>query len=450
MESDDDTIFALSTAPGRAALAVIRISGPGVTKVGDALNFRMPPPRVAALRKLRDRDRVLDQALVLFFESPGSYTGEDVLELHIHGGRAVYDSVISLLGEQERWRFALPGEFSRRAVLNGRLDLTRAEAVNDLVNAETDAQRELALGQLEGGLGRQFDAWAQSLLAVRAHLEAYIDFPDEEIPEATVEALIIELRLIGGSMADFLEDDRRGERLRSGMRIAVVGPPNVGKSSFVNWLAERDLAIVSEEPGTTRDLLEAHLDLGGFPVIVADTAGLRSRGEAVEIEGMRRARAWARDADWRILMVDASTLGEVDVDGFGLVRGDVVMANKIDLLSHKEVGVVAGQVGEFECLGVSVAEGGGLKESLARITAEAKNCMGLSGGPVISRARHRTALARCIQSVERALDGFESQMELEIVAEDLRLGSDDLGRVTGRVDVEDLLDLVFRDFCIGK
>jgi tRNA modification GTPase len=448
MGSDDETIFALSTAPGRAAVAVIRISGPGVSKAGAALSFRMPAPRVAALRRLRDGDRVLDQALTLFFEGPGSYTGEDILELHIHGGRAVYDSVMSVLGKQEGWRLALPGEFSRRAVLNGRLDLTKAEAVNDLVNAETEAQRELALGQLGGGLGRQFDAWAQRLLGVRAHLEAYIDFPDEEIPASTVEALIVELRDIGGSMTSFLEDDRRGERLRSGMRVAVVGPPNAGKSTFVNWLVERDIAIVSEEPGTTRDILEAHLDLGGFPVIVADTAGLRSGGGVVEVEGMRRARDWARDADWRILMVDATTLGEVDVDGFGLVPGDVILANKTDLLTHK--GAAAGQVGEFEWLGISVADGAGLKEALARITKEAENCMGLRSGPVISRARHRLALARCIKSVEQGLDAFNNQLELEIVAEDLRLGSDDLGRVTGRVDVEDLLDLVFRDFCIGK
>lgn len=450
MRPDDVTICALSTAPGRAAVAILRVSGPDAAAIAEILGFAMPPPRVAGLRTLCNEDRILDQALVIFFKAPASYTGEDLVELQIHGGRAVYDSVISTLLPRSGFRYAEPGEFSRRAVLNGRLDLTRAEAVNDLVNAETEAQRVLALSQMGGALSDKFNRWAETLTEIRAHLEAFIDFPDEDLPEDVVENLTMQVAEMGESMRRFLNDERRGERLRSGMRIAVVGPPNAGKSSFVNWLTERDVAIVSEHAGTTRDVIEAHLDLDGYPVIVADTAGLRTGGDVVEVEGMRRAREWAARADLRILVLDAAKADPFDGSAFGFRDGDLVLFNKIDLLDadpRDDLGVAG--VGDAH-IAVSLVSGEGMRGVLSRLSAVARSKMDVSQSPVISRSRHRDSLSRCVDSIEHGLAGLRECSELEIVAEDLRLASDDLGRVTGRIDVEDLLDVVFRDFCIGK
>jgi len=442
MASDEDTIFALSSAPGRAAVAIIRISGARARAVGTVFGCALPSPREIGLRKLRDGTRMIDQALVLVFDKPHSYTGEDVVELQIHGGRSVYDSVILCLVERAGFRFAEPGEFSRRAVLNGRLDLTAAEAVNDLVNAETEAQRQLALTQLDGGLAGKFEAWAHNILQVRAHIEAYIDFPDEEMPLTVIEKLTESLAISLGSMGSFLDDKHKGERLRDGLRIAVIGPPNAGKSTLINWLADREVAIVSKHAGTTRDVIEVHLDLGGYPVVVADTAGLRAGGDEVEIEGMRRARDWADRADLRVLLLDATVRGLGDPIGHGLVDGDLVLVNKVDLVDR-----VPDWPGS---LPVSMARGDGLVQALERLTTLAREMMDVGGQPMMTRTRHRAALLRCRESVERALGGLNAEVSPEIVAEDLRVAADDLGRVTGRVDVEALLDVVFRDFCIGK
>jgi tRNA modification GTPase len=279
-------------------------------------------------------------------------------------------------------------------------------------------------------------------LEVRAHLEAYIDFPDEEMPPTVIEHLTKNLTISLGFMGSFLDDQHKGERLRNGLRIAVVGPPNAGKSTLINWLADREVAIVSKHAGTTRDVIEVHLDLGGYPVVVADTAGIRVGGGEVEIEGMRRARDWAKRADLRVLVLDATVGGLGDPIGLGLDDGDLVLVNKIDLVDR-----VPAWPGS---LAVSMARGDGLVNALERLTTLAREMMDVGGQPVITRARHRAALLRCRESVERALDGLNAEVSLEIVAEDLRVAADDLGRITGRVDVEALLDVVFRDFCIGK
>lgn len=436
----EDTIFALASAPGRAGVAVVRVSGPEASRTAELFGFDMPPPRRAAARLLSDGSAAVDRALVLFFAAPASYTGEDTVELHLHGGRAVLDKAVSVLARAPGFRHAEPGEFSRRAVLNGKLDLTAAEAVNDLTAAETEAQRELALRQLDGGLARRFDGWAEALTAARAHLEAWIDFPDEEIPADVVDGLAAALAGAADGMAAFLDDGRRGERLRDGLRIAVVGPPNAGKSSLVNLLAGRDVAIVSERAGTTRDVIEVHLDLGGWPVIVADTAGLRETGDALEAEGARRARDWAGRADLRLLVLDAA--GGGPAAAAGLPAGDLVLLNKIDLCPGADPGPGA--------LGVSARTGAGMDAALEALAGLARERMDTAGRPALTRARHRAALEAALNALRRALDGLAAGIGVEEVAEELRAAADALGRVTGRVDVEDLLDIVFRDFCIGK
>ena len=438
----EDTIFAPATALGRAAVAIIRVSGPQARKSGDIFGFRLPPHREARIRSLRDGDRKIDRALVLFFRGEGSYTGEDMVELHVHGGRAICDAVMTVLARASGFRFAAPGEFSMRAVLNGRMDLTAAEAVNDLVDAETDAQLDQALRQLDGRLAERFDGWATALTRTRAHLEAYIDFPDEEIPVTVLDGIEVELATILRSMRAFLDDGRRGERLREGFRIAVVGPPNTGKSSFVNWLAERDAAIVADQAGTTRDLIEVHLDLGGFPVIVADTAGLRGSCDEIEMIGVSRALDWAAKADLRVVIRNAAapdeTLSALDLEAF-----DIVLYNKTDLAP-------AGWQARENGLAMSVKYEHGLDQVLTTLSRVVRERIGVDTRPMITRARHRALLEDGITGLQSALAGLRVCEGLEMVAENLRSSGVALGSVTGAVTTEDLLDVVFRDFCIGK
>jgi tRNA modification GTPase len=301
-----ETIYALSSAGGRAGVAVIRVSGPRVIKVIEALTGRAAPrPREAALRALVDPASgvALDRALVLFFRGPESFTGEDVAEFHVHGGRAVVASVLGALGGIEGLRTALPGEFTRRAFENDKLDLTEAEGLGDLIDAETEGQRRQALRQMEGALGRLYEGWRQRLIRVLAHAEADIDFADEDLPDELTATLGPKIGALAAEIQTHLDDGHRGERLRDGVEVAIIGPPNVGKSSLLNRLAGREAAIVSDEAGTTRDVLEVRLDLGGVPVTLADTAGLREAEGRVEREGISRARARAESADLRLVMV---------------------------------------------------------------------------------------------------------------------------------------------------
>ena len=441
-QSYEDTIFALASGPGRSAVAVLRISGAQAGRVGETLGFVLPGHREAAVRILKHGDRRIDQALVLFFQGPASYTGEDVVELHLHGGRAVRDAVVSVLDARSDYRMAEPGEFTRRALVNNRLDLTAAEAVNDLVNAETEAQRAQALQQLQGGLARKFERWAHGILGMLAHIEAYIDFPDEDIPDSVLCSITGTVVATHRAMLDYLSDERRGERLRGGLRIAVVGPPNVGKSSFVNWLSERDVAIVSEQAGTTRDVIEVHLDLGGYPVIVADTAGLRDGGDSIEAEGMRRARDWAERADLRVLILDSTSADGFDAQQAWIQTNDLVLLNKIDRGNKRTC-----KPGWIE---MSVTRGDGLDQVVESLTAVARRMMDVGSQPAMTRERHRAALRDGIEALGRAAAGLSAGVGSELVAEDLRTATDALGRVTGRVDVEAILDIIFRDFCIGK
>jgi tRNA modification GTPase len=440
----DDTIFSLATAVGRAATAMVRISGPRANDVPELLGFARPEPKIASLRTLKHQKKKLDQSIVLFFSGPESYTGEDVMELHLHGGRAVIEGVYSALSAQEGFRFAENGEFSKRAVMNGRIDLTEAEGINDLINAETEAQRDQGLNQLEGALRLQLEKWSKDLKRFGAYIEAYIDFPDEEIPENILNDLLQGVEATNKELKEFVDDDRKGEILRSGLKVAVIGPPNVGKSSFVNWLTKRDIAITSEKAGTTRDIVEAHLDLGGYPVTVADTAGIRASEDTIEQEGIRRARGWAESADLRVLVLDPETIENANQFGDLLKSDDPVLINKADQAATTKKKMAVGYPL------VSVKTGYGLERALSELTTIAKKKMGTQRLTTITQARHRARLNDCLVALKKAHFGLQNHADLELIAEDFRSAIYCIGRITGHIDIEDLLDVVFKEFCIGK
>ncbi len=430
-----DTIFAPASGAGRAAVTVMRLSGPRSGEILRALCGRVPPPRRASLRRLRDANgEMLDHALVLFLPGPGSYTGEECAELHLHGGRAVREAVADALAALGA-RPAEAGEFTRRAFLNGRLDLTAAEGIADLVAAESAAQRRQALAQMEGALGRLYAGWTARLTRLLARQEALIDFPDEDLPAELARAMAVEMRALAAEIAAHLDDGRRGERVREGLFVAVSGPPNVGKSSLINRLVERDLAIVSATPGTTRDPIEARVVLGGIAMTLVDTAGLRDGADTVEAEGVRRARAWARKADIVLAVYDATAPDA----GLGVETGAVVVqvGNKIDLLSP---------LAARPALAVSAASGEGLEALRAALVAHGRSLIEAEGPPPLTRVRHRSALSRAVA----ALVAAQTVEIAELRAEELRAARQAIGLVTGQVGVEGVLDAVFGEFCIGK
>ena len=438
-----DTIVALSTARGQAGIAVIRLSGPAAAGVLREMAGSLPPEREARLARLRapETGEAIDQALVLWFAAPRSFSGEDMAELQVHGGEAVVaaclDAVLSIAGV----RPAEPGEFSRRAFINGKLDLTEAEGLADLIGAETEAQRRQALRQLDGALGRQYGAWGDRLVGALAHVEAGLDFADEDLPSDMVAGAAAAVADVAREIAAHLDDGRRGERLRSGLSVAVVGPPNAGKSSIINQLTNRDVAIVSAMAGTTRDVIEAHLDLGGVPVEVADTAGLREGGDAIEAEGVRRARARAEAADLVLAVFDATAAGNLDDEALALVgESGFIVLNKADLVGGDLPERIAGR----PAIATSCMTGDGIGALVAAIAGTVGSVAGES--PPLTRARHRVALTACSASLVR----FGEAPAAELAAEDLRQAVRSLGRITGRVDVEDILDAIFGEFCIGK
>jgi tRNA modification GTPase len=442
--SGRDTIFALSSGAPPAGVAVIRMSGPGVRFGLETLLGSLPDVRKASLRLIKGLDGTpIDQGLVLFFAAPESFTGEDVGELQVHGGRAVLDALFSTLGGLEGFRPAEPGEFSRRAFLNRRLDLTEVEGLADLVMAETEAQRRQALRQSEGGLREIYEAWRGRLIRARAMVEAELDFAEEEdVPGSVAELAWADVSELAGEISRHLEDGRRGERLREGAEIVVLGPPNAGKSSLINTLAGRDMAIVTEEPGTTRDLIEVRLDLGGFPMTVVDTAGMREAAGAVEAEGIRRAGERAGRADLVLWLSDISG-GPIEAPpdlGTPVLR----LATKLDLIDS--LPERSRQAADFD-LSISTVTGEGMSELVRRLEEFAARELSPGESPLITRARHRTALEACREALEAA---GEAAGSVELRAEELRRATDSLGRITGRVDVEDLLDVIFREFCIGK
>ena len=441
---DRSTIFALSSAPGRAAIAVVRVSGPRAGAVIDQMAPPRPIDRMSGIRRIRhpESGETLDQGLIIWFAGPKTDTSEDIAEFHVHGGTAIVRSVLSAIGSLPECRLAEPGEFTRRAFENGKIDLAQAEARADLVDAETEAQRRQALRQMSGALSSLYDGWRSQLIEASSLVEAAIDFSDElDVANVALDRAHELARNLRAAIAAHLEDGNRGEILREGFRVVLAGAPNVGKSSLLNALARRDAAIVSEEEGTTRDVIEVRLDLEGLPIVISDTAGIRDAQGSVEREGVRRTMASARDAELVIWLSDA-TAPEVKPPGEIADRGKGVLhvANKIDLPDASKICC--------DGLAISAKTGAGIDGLSGRLASLARERIGDVEAPPITRARHRENLSTCLASLDTFLSSVPGEIELR--AEDLRRATYALGRITGRVDVEDLLDQVFSRFCIGK
>lgn len=449
MHPRDQTIFALSSGRPPTAIAIVRVSGPEAGRVLAALVKKAAAPRMATRALLTDDSgEPIDDAVVLWFPGPASATGEDVAEFHIHGGRAVLAALFAALSSFGHVRPAEPGEFTRRAFENGKLDLTEAEGLDDLIHADTDRQRRQALRQLKGLLGDRARDWRREIIEASALIEAGIDFSDEgDVPTELIEPALRRIRVLLGDIERVLAVDGRSERLRDGLVVAITGPPNVGKSTLLNQLARRDVAIVSPHAGTTRDVLELHLDLEGYPVTVIDTAGLRDAADPVEQEGVRRARTRAAEADLRLWLLDAQTGpgGEDDLkrwmaegqSGFWVIR------NKVDDLVDTRA--TRSETG-WPCYSISAANGRGIPDLMTALAQFAASHFA-DESSLISRTRHRELLRETADALGRAVHLPEQS---ELMAEDLRVAGHRLGQLLGRVDVEDVLDVIFRDFCIGK
>lgn len=447
------TIYALASAPGRGGVAIFRVSGPRAVQGAMQLcNFpegaESIRPRHAYFKRLIDpvSRETIDDSLVLVFKAPHSFTGEEVVEYHLHGGRANTTRFTEVLSRMEGYRLAEPGEFTRRAFENDKMDLTQAEAIADLVDAETELQRRQALAQAQGALYTLYEGWRARIVHALAYGEAHLDFPDEDdVPDSLTNEIRQELLSLKTEIKEHLDDARRGERLRDGIRVAIIGAPNAGKSSLLNLLAQRDAAIVSDVAGTTRDVLEVPLDLDGYPVIMIDTAGLRpgeldgSEQSRIEEEGIRRAYEAAKSADLKLLLFNGEALPELDKNTLALQDDhSFLVLNKTDITQS---GVPEG------FYGLSTTTGEGLSVLLSALGETVKNLYGYTDHrPNLTRERYRESLQECVAAMDKALE----EEILELSTENLRAAAVAIGRITGKIDVEQLLDVIFRDFCIGK
>lgn len=441
-DASAETIYALATPSGRSAVAVFRICGPRAGAVLEALSGRTGEPRRARLCTLRNAaGGVIDRTLTLWFPGPNTETGEDMAELHLHGGPAVIEAAAAALAALGL-RQALPGEFARRSFQNGKLDLTEAEGLADLIEAETEAQRLQALAQMSGGLKRLYEGWRERLIRIAALIEAEIDFPDEgDVPGGLAARAGLDIAALRTEIAEHLSDGARGERVREGFAVALIGAPNAGKSSVLNRLARREAAIVTDIPGTTRDVLEVHLRLGGHAVVVADTAGLRETADRIEVEGVRRALARAESADLRIGVV-GSAEEAVALTG-RLQAGDIRLLNKADLGVFHVKPLV--DVCDIE---ISALSGAGFDLFEQHLTRSVADRLSARETPALTRARHRAGETRALEALTRAAAVVPDAPDL--AGEDIRVAARALEELTGRVGVEDILDRVFSEFCIGK
>lgn len=454
--TERSTIYALSSGGLPSGVAIIRLSGPRVGFVLETIAGGVPTPRHASLIKLIDPadGSVLDHALVLWFPGPASFTGEDVAEFQVHGGRAVVAAILRVLGDIDGLSAAEPGGFTRRAFEAGRLDLTEVEGLGDLLMAETEAQRRQAVRQMDGALSTLYDGWSEVLTRSRAMIEAEFDFADEEdVPGGISDSIWDGVVRIRDEIRKHLNDGRRGERLRSGLQVVLLGPPNAGKSSLLNALAQRDAAIVTAEAGTTRDVIEVHLDLGGYPLTLVDTAGVREVGAGlVEREGIRRALQRAEGADLVLWMNDGT--GVVSPLPAAVVDAGVPvwsLRTKADLTGGDNAGAMDSDSKQNRAdrnIAISVRSSGGVDALTVALEGFAQSTIGSGEGVVLTQARHREGLVLCLEALDRAVTGTEVPLELR--SEELRAAASGLAKIVGKRDVEDLLDIIFRDFCIGK
>ncbi|MEO0328085.1 MAG: tRNA uridine-5-carboxymethylaminomethyl(34) synthesis GTPase MnmE [Pseudomonadota bacterium] len=436
MSIHQDTIVGLSSGALPSGIAILRVSGPACEKIVQALKCDLPVARAAKLSRFLDPESgdLLDQGLLLWFPASSSFTGEDCLELHLHGSRAVVYKLLSVLSGMETVRLAEAGEFSRRAFENGKFDLTEIEGIADLIGAETEEQRKLALDQMQGSLRKLYEDWRSRLIRAQALIEAELDFSDEDdVPDDTSVAVRDIILALNSEILRHLTDNRAGEIIRDGFRVVVMGKPNVGKSSLLNHLAKREVAIVTEQAGTTRDILDVHLDIGGYAVILSDTAGLRETDDIVELEGIRRAHAASRLADFIIQLCPSDT---EDKQIEGLTSPVLRLISKDDK-GDREPG-----------RSISVKTGHGIDQLIEMISLQIEKQLNMSENALMTRERHRFAISECHENIKQLLDG--SVMASELKAELLRSAAANLGKVIGRVDVEDLLDVIFSEFCVGK
>ena len=446
---DNKTIYALSTVYGKSGVAVIRISGSNalaVVKAMTNLDTTAIKPRYAYFVSLKDvkNGNTLDKCLILYFKAPNSFTGEDIVEIQTHGSKAVISGVLSGLSELEGYRMAEPGEFSKRAFYNGKMDLTEAEGLADLIDAETSEQQKYAMRQMEGGLKNLYDDWREQLLKILAHLEAFIDFPEEEIPSSVMSDMKNNVFKLENSVHNHLKGDNIGERLREGFRVVIVGPPNAGKSSLLNAIANREAVIVSDIAGTTRDAIDIHLDIKGYPVMFTDTAGLREANEEIEKKGIEIAYGKIKSADYIICLFDADKDGVQIFDNIrnSFKNNTLLVANKCDKLTSEQCSELQKQ----GCVLISAKQKEGISQILDKIYNFICERFTSNSNLLITRSRYREAL----QEVMDNLQNFSFGKEIELTAEDVRLAARALGKITGRIEVDDILDKIFGDFCIGK
>jgi len=442
------TIYALSTGPGISGIAIIRVSGEDTKKVIQLLtNAELPKPRVATLRNINkiNTSELIDEGLVLWFPGPESYTGEDMAEFHIHGSKAVIEALHASISEVENCRLAEPGEFTKLAFQHGKINLLKAESIADLISAETEIQRQQAIRIMKGKSADKFNQLREQLLKILSHIEAKIDFPDEDLPEDILRNIKKNSNEVYLSIKKILEDQKVGERIREGFKVAIIGPTNAGKSSLLNHLSNREVAIVSEIAGTTRDVIETHLNIDGYPVVVSDTAGIRESKNEIEKKGIKLALKKAEDADLKLIVVDAKNLDFKGILKELMDENSILVINKSDLLTNG----LNSELKHLEHVLISVKNNLNLEDLILKIKNKLKNKFITGEDILITRERHRQHLEQSLNY----LKNFEEKSNVEDfdkAAEDLRLATKHLGMIVGKVDVEEILGSIFNDFCIGK